>query len=89
MGLSKQHQWMIGEAILGTVVGAINSSAGIVLTFGLVGFHLCFDKNQQEVWRCPLEQTLNSEEVSKLYCCNDCPFKKAAIDVEKVAEESE
>ena len=57
MGLSKQQQWMIGEAILGTVVGAINSSAGIVLTFGLVGFHLCFDKNQQEVWRCPLEQT--------------------------------
>ncbi|MEG4406654.1 hypothetical protein [Microcoleus sp. MON2_D5] len=89
MKLSKQHQWMIGEAILGTVVGAINSSAGIVLTFGLVGFHLCFDKNQQEVSRCPLEQTLNSEEVSKLYFCNDCPFKKAAIDVEKVEEESE
>ena len=89
MGLSKQHQWMIGEAILGTVVGAINSSAGIVLTFGLVGFHLCFDKNQQEVSRCPLEQTLNSEEVSKLYFCKDCPLKKAAIDVEKVAEESE
>ena len=81
---------MIGEAILGTVVGAINSSAGIVLTFGLLGFHLCFDKNQQEVSRCPLEQTLNSEEeVSKLYSCNDCPFKKAAIDVEKVEEESE
>jgi hypothetical protein len=60
-----------------------------VLTFGLVGFHLCFDKNQQEVSRCPLEQTLNSEEVSKLYFCNDCPLKKAAIDVEKVAEESE
>ena len=89
MGLSKQHQWMIGEAIVGTVVGAINPSAGIVLTFGLVGFHLCFDKNQQEVWRCPLEQTLNSEEVSKLYFCNDCPLKKAAIDVEKVEEESE
>ena len=89
MNLSKQHQWMSGEAILGTVVGAINSSARIVFTFGLVGFHLCFDKNQQEVSRCPLEQTLNSEEVSKLYCCNDCPFKKAAIDVEKVAEESE
>jgi hypothetical protein len=89
MGLSKQHQWMIGEAILGTVVGAINSSAGIVLTFGLVGFHLCFDKNQQEVWRCPLEQTLNSEEVSKLYFCNDCPLKKATIDVEKVEEENE
>ena len=89
MELSKQHQWMIGEAIVGTVVGAINSSAGIMLTFGLVGFHLCFDKNQQEVSPCPLEQTLNSEEVSKLYSCNDCPFKKAAIDVEKVAEESE
>ena len=89
MGLSKQHQWMIGEAIVGTVVGAINSSAGIVLTFGLVAFHLCFDKNQEEVWRCPLEQSLNSEEVSKLYSCNDCPFKKAAIDVEKVAEKSE
>jgi hypothetical protein len=85
MGLSKQQQWMIGEAI----VGAINSSAGIVFTFGLVGFHLCFDKNQQEVWRCPLEQTLNSEEVSKLYSCKDCPFKKAAIDVEKVEEEGE
>ena len=80
---------MIGEAILGTVVGAINSSAGIVFTFGLVGFHLCFDKNQEEVSRCPLEQTLNSEEVSKLYFCNDCPLKKGAIDVEKVAEESE
>jgi hypothetical protein len=89
MGLSKQHQWMIGEAILGTVVGAINPWAGIVFTFGLVGFHLCFDKNQQEVSRCPLEQTLNSEEVSKLYFCNDFPFKKAAINVEKVAEESE
>jgi hypothetical protein len=89
MGLSKQQQWMIGEAIVGTVVGAINPAAGIVFTFGLVGFHLCFDKNQQEVWRCPLEQTLNSEEVSKLYFCNDCPLKKAAIDVEKVAEESE
>jgi phosphopantetheinyl transferase len=89
MGLSKQHQWMIGEAIVGTVVGAINPAAGIVLTFGLVGFHLCFDKNQQEVSRCPLEQTLNSEEVSKLYFCNDCPLKKAAIDVEKIAEESE
>jgi hypothetical protein len=62
MGLSKQQQWMIGEAILGTVVGAINSSAGIVLTFGLVDFHLCFDKNQQEVWRCPLEQTLNARK---------------------------
>ncbi|MBD0314239.1 MAG: hypothetical protein ICV86_15705, partial [Microcoleus sp. T3-bin5] len=47
MKLSKQQQWMIGEAILGTVVGAINSSAGIVFTFGLVGFHLCFDKNQE------------------------------------------
>jgi hypothetical protein len=89
MGLSKQQQWMIGEAIVGTVVGAINPAAGIVFTFGLVGFHLCFDKNQQEVWRCPVEQTLNSEEVSKLYFCNDCPLKKAAIDVEKVAEESE
>ena len=88
MKLSKQHQWMIGEAILGTVVGAINSSVGIVLTFGLVGFYLCFDKNQQDVSLCPLEHTLNSEEVSKLYFCNDCPFKKAAIDVEKVAEES-
>ena len=89
MKLSKQQQWMIGEAVLGTVVGAINPAAGIVLTFGLVGFHLCFDKNQQEVWRCPLEQTFNSEEVSKLYFCNDCPLKKAAIDVEKVEEESE
>ena len=89
MKLSKQPQWMIGEAILGTVVGAINPWAGIVLTFGLVGFHLCFDKNQQEVSRCPLEQTLNTQEVSKLYFCNDCPLKKAAIDVEKVAEESE
>jgi len=89
MKLSKQQQLMIGEAILGTVVGAVNPAAGIVLTFGLVGFHLCFDKNQQEVWRCPLEQTLNSEEVSKLYFCNDCPLKKAAIDVEKVAEKSE
>jgi hypothetical protein len=89
MGLSKQHQWMIGEAVVGTVVGAINPAAGIVLTFGLVGFHLCFDKNQQEVWRCPLEQTFNSEEVSKLYFCNDCPLKKAAIDVEKVEGESE
>ncbi|MEG4006384.1 hypothetical protein QUA41_11875 [Microcoleus sp. Pol11C1] len=89
MKLSKQHQWMIGEAIVGTVVGAFNSWAGLVLTFGLVGFHLCFDKNQEEVSRCPLEQTLNSEEVSKLYSCKDCPFKKTAIDVEKVEEESE
>lgn len=70
---------MIGEAVLGTVVAAINPWAGIVLTFGLVGFHLCFDKNQQEVSRCPLEQTLNSEEVSKLYSCNDCPSRKGRL----------
>ena len=89
MRLSKQHQWVIGEAIVGTVVGAINSSAGLALTFGLVCFHLCFDKNQEEEWHCPLERVLNTEEVVRLDYCNDCPFLKAAIDVEKVEEEDE
>ncbi|NQE38073.1 hypothetical protein [Microcoleus asticus] len=89
MKLSKQHQWMIGEAIVGTVVGALNSSAGLVLTFGLVGFHLYFDKNTEEESRCPLERVFKSEEVLKLHSCQDCPFLKAAVDVEKVEEESE
>lgn len=86
MGLSKQHQWMIAEAVVGTVVGAINSSAGLILTFGLVGFHLCFDKNEEEHLRCPLEQVLNREDVMRLDSCKDCRFKKGAIDVEKVEE---
>lgn len=84
MSLSKQHQWMIGEAIVGTVIGALNSSAGLVLTFGLVGFHLCFDDNQEEELRCPHEQVLNSEEVVRIHFCKDCPFREGAIDVEKV-----
>lgn len=89
MRLSKQHGWVIGEAIIGTVVGAINSSAGLVLTFGLVCFHICFDKHPEEDSRCPLERVLNSEEVVKLASCKDCLFKKGAIDVKKVEEESE
>ncbi|XZN93352.1 MAG: hypothetical protein ACM65M_11245 [Microcoleus sp.] len=86
MGLSKQHGWMIAEAVVGTLVGALNSSAGLVLTVGLVGFHLCFDKNEEEQLRCPLERVLNREEVVRLDSCRDCRFKKGAIDVEKVDE---
>ncbi|MEG3847506.1 hypothetical protein QT971_08785 [Microcoleus sp. herbarium19] len=89
MRLSKQHGWMIGEAIVGTVVGALNSSAGLVLTFGLVGFHLYFDKHPEEDSRCPLERVFKSEEVLKLSSCKDCPFKKGAVDVQKVEEEGE
>ena len=89
MGLSKQHGWMIAEAVVGTVVGALNSSAGLVLTVGLVGFHICFDKNEEEEFRCPMEQVLNTEEVSRLHSCKDCPFRERAIDVEKVEEEGE
>ncbi len=89
MRLSKQHGWMIAEAVVGTVVGALNSSAGLILTFGFVGFHLCFDKHPEEKLRCPLEQVLNSEEVVKLLSCHNCPFLKGAIDVEKVEEERE
>jgi hypothetical protein len=88
MGLSKQQGWMIAEAVVGTVVGAINSSAGLVLTFGLVGFHLCFDKKEEDS-RCPLEQVLNTEEVSRLHSCKGCPFLKGAIDVKKVEAEGE
>jgi hypothetical protein len=88
MGLSKQHGWMIAEAVVGTVIGTLNSSAGLILTFGLVGFHLCFDKKEEES-RCPLERVLNREEVVRLDSCRDCPFKKGAIDVEKVDEEGE
>jgi hypothetical protein len=88
MGLSKQHGWMIAEAVVGTVVGALNSSAGLVLTFGLVGFHLCFDKKEEEL-RCHLEQFLNTEEVSRLHSCKGCPFREGAIDVKKVEEEGE
>ncbi len=89
MGLSKQHGWMIAEAVVGTVVGALNSSAGLVLTVGLVGFHICFDKNEEEELRCPLERVLNTEEVSRLHFCKGCPFREGAIDVEKVDEEGE
>ena len=89
MGLSKQHGWMIAEAVVGTVIGALNSSAGLVLTVGLVGFHICFDNNEEEEFRCPMEQVLNTEEVSRLHFCKDCPFREGAIDVEKVEEEGE
>lgn len=77
---------MIAEAVVGTVIGALNSSAGLVVTVGLVGFHICFDKNEEEELRCHLEQVLNSEEVVKLLSCNNCPFLKGAIDVKKVEE---
>ena len=89
MGLSKQQGWMIAEAVVGTVIGTLNSSAGLVLTFGLVGFHLCFDKHPEEKLRCHLEQVLNTEEVSRLHSCKGCPFRKGAIDVKKVEEERE
>ena len=88
MGLSKQHGWMIAEAVVGTVIGALNSSAGLLLTVGLVGFHICFDKKEEEL-RCHLEQVLNTEEVSRLHSCKGCPFRKGAIDVKKVEEERE
>ncbi|WP_293155105.1 MULTISPECIES: hypothetical protein [unclassified Microcoleus] len=89
MGLSKQHGWMIAEAVVGTVIGALNSSAGLVLTVGLVGFHICFDKKEEEELRCPLERVLNTEEVSRLHSCKGCPFREGAIDVQKVEEERE
>ncbi len=89
MGLSKQHRWMIAEAVVGTVIGALNSSAGLVLTVGLVGFHICFDKNEEEELRCPLERVLNTEEVSRLHYCKGCSFREGAIDVKKVEEERE
>jgi hypothetical protein len=38
MGLSKQQQWMIGEAILGTVVGAINLFGGDSVDFWVSRF---------------------------------------------------
>ena len=79
---------MIAEAVVGTVIGTLNSSAGLVLTFGLVGYHLCFDKKEEEL-RCHLEQVLNTEEVSRLHSCKGCPFRKGAIDVKKVEEERE
>ena len=88
MRLSKQQGWMIAEAVVGTVIGTLNSSAGLVLTFGLVGYHLCFDKKEEEL-RCHLEQVLNTEEVSRLHSCKGCPFRKGAIDVKKVEEERE
>ncbi len=88
MGLSKQHGWMIAEAVVGTVIGALNSSAGLVLTVGLVGFHICFDKKEEEL-RCPLERVLNTEEVSRLHFCKGCLFREGAIDVKKVEEERE
>lgn len=89
MGLSKQHGWLIAEAVVGTVIGALNSSAGLALTVGLVGFHICFDKNEEEELRCPLERVLNTEEVSRLHSCKGCPFREGAIDVKKVEEERE
>lgn len=79
---------MIAEAVVGTVIGTLNSSAGLVLTVGLVGFHLCFDKKEEEL-RCHLEQVLNTEEVSRLHSCKGCPFREGAIDVKKVEEERE
>jgi len=79
---------MIAEAVVGTVIGALNSSAGLVLTVGLVGFHICFDKKEEEL-RCHLEQVLNTEEVSRLHSCKGCPFREGAIDVKKVEEERE
>lgn len=88
MGLSKQHGWMIAEAVVGTVIGALNSPAGLALTFGLVCFHICFDKKEEEL-RCHLEQVLNTKEVSRLHSCKGCPFLKGAIDVKKVEEERE
>ena len=88
MRLSKQHGWMIAEAVVGTVIGTLNSSAGLLLTVGLVGFHICFDKKEEEL-RCHLEQVLNTEEVSRLHSCKGCPFRKGAIDVKKVEEERE
>ena len=89
MGLSKQHGWMIAEAVVGTVIGALNSPAGLALTFGLVCFHICFDKNEEEELRCPLERVLNTEEVSRLHYCKGCSFREGAIDVKKVEEERE
>ncbi len=88
MRLSKQHGWMIAEAVVGTVIGTLNSSAGLILTFGLVGFHLCFDKKEEES-RCPLERVLNTEEVSRLHSCKNCPFREGAIDVQKVEKEED
>jgi hypothetical protein len=79
--LSKKAQFMLAEATFTTIVGLVHSGAGILLTYGLVFFHLRFDKELS-----PQSSSIQIISPTKQSENKECPLLKAINEKSTMVE---